>query len=116
MSIQSLIIKSITEPGANDAVVIAIHITFCSLLAVLASMVFVTRGNIHYIFLFFIAAILYGILTWFISEIKKIQAEEKKEVKSMSKDVYDNDTQVTKNSSTDDAKSSLKNLGKSMSE
>ncbi|AET40478.1 Pkr1p Ecym_6082 [Eremothecium cymbalariae DBVPG len=61
--------EGIFQPGPTPQLVIATHVSFTSLLSLLASLLYVTR-NIHVAALSLIALFLWITVTWFINEFQ----------------------------------------------
>lgn len=80
------ITKAIMEPGVTDQFKQVINITFGALLALLAVMAIVTKGNKHFIILFIIAACLYGTLLWFLAELKNVKLLSNEKLAALGKE------------------------------
>jgi hypothetical protein len=61
------VIQSIFEPGVNRGLFLALCISFVLLILVLGTMVIITEGNLHVVFLTFIAVALFGTTLWYVS-------------------------------------------------
>lgn len=73
--------NSILQPGANPQLILATHVSFIALLLTLAWLIFVTRGNIHFITLFVIATLLWLSIIWFIQELKNVRLMTNEELR-----------------------------------
>lgn len=62
--------RSIFEPGTTPQLLIATHLSFASLVLVLAWLCYATR-NVHFYALLTIASILWGLVTWFVNELQQ---------------------------------------------
>ncbi|CAR23433.1 Pkr1p [Lachancea thermotolerans CBS 6340] len=77
--------RSIFTPGASPQLIVATHVSFFLLTACLSWLIFWTK-NIHFIMLLIISTLLWGTVTWFISELKSAQMKDNEElVKSQEK-------------------------------
>ena len=65
--------ESVFQPGTSPQLILATHLSFVALLITLAWLIFVTHGNIHFIMLFIIAALLWITVIWFIQELKSAE-------------------------------------------
>lgn len=73
--------NSIFQPGASPQLILATHVSFIALLLTLTWLIFVTRGNIHFIALFVIATLLWLSIIWFIQELKNVRLMTNEELK-----------------------------------
>ena len=71
--------QNIFEPGANEQLVIATHVSFAALLATLAWLIYVTR-SIHFMALFGIGLCLWIAVIWFVQELKNAQLKNNEEL------------------------------------
>ncbi|KAI9638812.1 ER protein Pkr1-domain-containing protein [Dioszegia hungarica] len=67
------IVKSVFEPGANYAVVMAMNVSFFFLILVLFALAFLTSWNKHVLFLLGVTTLLWAAMLWFVVEISKVQ-------------------------------------------
>ena len=85
--------QSIMTPGVTPVLVQSTHASFVALLFVLVGMLIYTH-SIHFLILTIIASGLWGAITWFVAEIRKIELEKKElEGKSDKTDVINNLTE-----------------------
>ncbi|WVW86846.1 hypothetical protein I302_108901 [Kwoniella bestiolae CBS 10118] len=68
-----MLIKSIFEPGANAAVVMAMNLCFFFLLLTLFGLAVLTHWNKHVLMLLGVTALLWGSMMWFVLELTKVQ-------------------------------------------
>ena len=71
--------QNIFEPGANEQLIIATHVSFAALLATLAWLIYVTR-SIHFMALFGIGLCLWIAVIWFVQELKSVQLKNNEEL------------------------------------
>lgn len=76
--------NSIFQPGTSPQLIIATHVSFIALLLTLSWLIYVTRGNIHFIALFVIALLLWISIIWFIQELKNVRLMTNEELKKQS--------------------------------
>lgn len=89
--------ESVFQPGTSPQLILATHLSFSALLITLAWLIYVTKGNIHFIILFIIATLLWITVIWFISELKsakllsnqqlETEAKEEEDAKEEKKDI-----------------------------
>lgn len=72
------ILKNVFSQGISNVVIIATHVTFVLLKILILGMFFLTKSY-HFLVLFLISLIFYILLTWFISETKKLNEQKKTE-------------------------------------
>ncbi|CAL9735400.1 V-type ATPase assembly factor Pkr1p [Monosporozyma servazzii] len=72
--------NSAFQPGTTPQLIIATHVSFVALLLTLAWLIYATNGNIHFIALFFIAAMLWLAIIWFIEELKSVKLKSNDEL------------------------------------
>lgn len=72
--------NSIFTPGTTPQLIIATHASFIALFATLAWLIFVTKGNIHFIALLLIAVLLWLSIIWFIHELKNVKLQDNKQL------------------------------------
>ncbi|WVR07986.1 hypothetical protein IAU60_005029 [Kwoniella sp. DSM 27419] len=70
----ALLVKSIFEPGANAAVVMAMNLSFFFLVLTLFALAFLTGWNKHVLMLFGVTILLWGSMAWFVLELTKVQS------------------------------------------
>ncbi|WVQ84521.1 hypothetical protein IAT38_006675 [Cryptococcus sp. DSM 104549] len=68
-----LLIKSVFEPGANSAVVMAMNLCFFFLILTLFALAFLTGWNKHVLMLLGVSALLWGSMAWFVLELTRVQ-------------------------------------------
>ncbi|OCF35162.1 hypothetical protein I316_03204 [Kwoniella heveanensis BCC8398] len=68
-----LLIKSVFEPGANAAVVMAMNLCFFFLLLTLFGLYVLTGWNKHVLLLLGVTTLLWGSMVWFVMELTKVQ-------------------------------------------
>ncbi|KAL7425208.1 hypothetical protein Q5752_000896 [Cryptotrichosporon argae] len=68
-----LLIKSIFEPGANHAVVLAMNVSFFLLILTLFGLAFLTSWNKHVLILLGVSTLLWATMAWFILELTRVQ-------------------------------------------
>ncbi|WVQ66428.1 uncharacterized protein L199_004609 [Kwoniella botswanensis] len=68
-----MLIKSVFEPGANAAVVMAMNLCFFFLLLTLFGLAVLTQWNKHVLLLLGVTALLWGSMMWFVLELTKVQ-------------------------------------------
>ncbi|AQZ09171.1 PKR1 (YMR123W) [Zygosaccharomyces parabailii] len=71
--------QSIFEPGTTPQLLIATHLSFASLILVLAWLSYATR-NVHFYALLAIASILWGLVTWFVNELQQANLRDNDEL------------------------------------
>ncbi|WWD04211.1 hypothetical protein V865_002278 [Kwoniella europaea PYCC6329] len=69
-----MLIKSVFEPGANAAVVMAMNLCFFFLLLTLFGLAVLTQWNKHVLLLLGVTALLWGSMMWFVLELTKVQS------------------------------------------
>ncbi|KAK1923671.1 ER protein Pkr1-domain-containing protein [Papiliotrema laurentii] len=67
------LVKSVFEPGANQAAVLAMNVSFFLLLLTLAALAFLTSWNKHVLLLLGVTALLWASMLWFVMELTKVQ-------------------------------------------
>ncbi|EDO14815.1 hypothetical protein Kpol_339p2 [Vanderwaltozyma polyspora DSM 70294] len=72
--------ESIFSPGTTPQLIIATHASFFALLLTLASLIYTTGGNIHFIIMFALASVLWLTVIWFIYELQSVQLKSNKEL------------------------------------
>lgn len=72
--------NSAFQPGTTPQLIIATHVSFVALLLTLAWLIYATSGNIHFIALFIIAALLWLAIIWFIEELKSVKLKTNDEL------------------------------------
>lgn len=70
----------IFTPGTLPALIIATHVSFATLLVTLATMAYTTR-LIHFVNLLVIAVVLYGLVIWFMNELKTAKLKDNDQLK-----------------------------------
>lgn len=70
--------KSILTPGVTPVLVQATHFSFASLIIVLIFMLVSTK-SLHFVALLLIASGLWASITWFVSEIRKMEEEKRQQ-------------------------------------
>lgn len=80
--------ESVFQPGTSPQLILATHLSFIALLTTLSWLIYVTKGNIHFIMLFIIALLLWITIIWFISELEtaKLMSNEELEVNTENAD------------------------------
>ncbi|RSH93208.1 hypothetical protein EHS25_007561 [Saitozyma podzolica] len=68
-----LLVRSVFEPGANSAVILAMNVSFFFLILTLFGLAFLTQWNKHTLFLLGVTTLLWGAMAWFVVEITKVQ-------------------------------------------
>ncbi|WWC95438.1 hypothetical protein V866_002301 [Kwoniella sp. B9012] len=68
-----MLIKSVFEPGANAAVVMAMNLCFFFLLLTLFGLAVLTQWNKHVLLLLAVTALLWASMMWFVLELTKVQ-------------------------------------------
>ncbi|WRT69781.1 uncharacterized protein IL334_006772 [Kwoniella shivajii] len=68
-----MLVKSVFEPGANAAVVMAMNLSFFFLLLTLFGLSVLTQWNKHVLALLGVTALLWGAMIWFVLELTKVQ-------------------------------------------
>ncbi|KAI8148226.1 ER protein Pkr1-domain-containing protein [Fennellomyces sp. T-0311] len=80
MSLADDIVQSIMTPGYTASGVIKLMFyAFYVLFATLFAMIFITGGNIHVIALLVLSICLFITIKWFIAEMERVKAQEKKD-------------------------------------
>ncbi|OXC70842.1 hypothetical protein AYX13_00827 [Cryptococcus neoformans] len=69
-----LLVKSVFEPGANRAVVMAMNGCFFLLILTLFALAFLTQWNKHVLLLLAVTLLLWGSMAWFILELTRVQS------------------------------------------
>ena len=70
----------IFTPGTNGALLVATHALFVLLLTLLAALTWYL-GLIHFLNLLVIASVLYGLVIWFIGELRQAKLKTNEELK-----------------------------------
>ncbi|WWC73617.1 uncharacterized protein I206_107589 [Kwoniella pini CBS 10737] len=68
-----MLVKSVFEPGANAAVVMAMNLCFFFLLLTLFGLAVLTQWNKHVLSLLGVTALLWASMMWFVLELTKVQ-------------------------------------------
>ncbi|WVF68536.1 hypothetical protein IAT40_003304 [Kwoniella sp. CBS 6097] len=68
-----LLVKSVFEPGANAAVVMAMNLCFFFLILTLFALYVLTGWNKHVLLLLGVTTLLWGSMVWFVMELTKVQ-------------------------------------------
>ncbi|WWC65912.1 uncharacterized protein I303_108534 [Kwoniella dejecticola CBS 10117] len=68
-----MLVKSVFEPGANAAVVMAMNLCFFFLLLTLFGLAVLTQWNKHVLMLLGVTALFWGSMMWFVLELTKVQ-------------------------------------------
>ncbi|WVQ96077.1 hypothetical protein IAU59_003178 [Kwoniella sp. CBS 9459] len=68
-----LLVKSVFEPGANAAVVMAMNLCFFFLILTLFGLYALTGWNKHVLLLLGVTSLLWGSMVWFVMELTKVQ-------------------------------------------
>ncbi|WWC92880.1 uncharacterized protein L201_007842 [Kwoniella dendrophila CBS 6074] len=68
-----MLVKSIFEPGANAAVVMAMNLCFFFLCLTLFALAVLTYWNKHVLMLLGVTTLLWGSMAWFVLELTKVQ-------------------------------------------
>ncbi|KIR59225.1 hypothetical protein I314_04740 [Cryptococcus bacillisporus CA1873] len=68
-----LLVKSVFEPGANPAVVMAMNVCFVLLILTLFALAFLTQWNKHVLLLLGVTLLLWGSMAWFVLELTRVQ-------------------------------------------
>lgn len=87
--------NSIFQPGASPQLILATHVSFIALLLTLSWLIYVTKGNIHFIALFIIAILLWLSIIWFIQELKNVRLMTNEELKNQGNQDKDKDNDTT---------------------
>jgi len=90
--------ESVFTPGTTPTLILATHVTFAFLVTTLSIFVFLSK-SIHLINLLVISLLLWGTLTWFISELDKVK-ENEQNAEGNKKDAPETTTKSTSSAST----------------
>ncbi|CDH14676.1 related to V-type ATPase assembly factor PKR1 [Zygosaccharomyces bailii ISA1307] len=88
--------QSIFEPGTSPQLLIATHLSFASLILVLAWLSYATR-NVHFFALLAIASILWGLVTWFVNELQQANLRDNDELAQAQEEEFENQRKIKKN-------------------
>jgi len=91
--------ESIFTPGTSPALVLATHASFVLLLLTLGALIYMS-GSIHYVNLFVISLILYGLVVWFIGELQNAKLQSNAQLQAQA----EADTTKPKESATTTSK------------
>ncbi|ODN94811.1 hypothetical protein L198_04958 [Cryptococcus wingfieldii CBS 7118] len=68
-----LLVKSVFEPGANAAVVLAMNVCFFFLILTLFGLAVLTQWNKHVLLLLGVTTLLWAAMAWFVLELTRVQ-------------------------------------------
>lgn len=95
--------QSIFEPGTSPQLLIATHLSFASLILVLAWLSYATR-NVHFFALLAIASILWGLVTWFVNELQQANLRDNDELAQAQEEGFEKSEKDQKEQEEDQGK------------
>lgn len=98
--------NSIFTPGTTPQLVIATHASFIALFITLGWLIFVTKGNIHFIALLVIAVLLWISIIWFINELKNVNLQDNTQLEESSSSTKKDESEKDEHEKDDDKKDS----------